>query len=102
MGIKNIFLWHRLVGQLLILIGVFGLASAQAASVSKKIVSVTEVAKDVGFVNDADNLTFFQPVHPNLSGFVSQANGKWAFTSSDGKRYTGQTPTEYLSAFQKS
>ncbi|QSX38253.1 Ig-like domain-containing protein [Shewanella sedimentimangrovi] len=68
----------------ILLIGLCPAQSLFAASLTKKVTIVDDTASDKGFVNDADNLVFFQPVHPTLSGFVTQANGKWAFTTSDG------------------
>lgn len=55
-----------------------------AASVTKQLIHVDGVAKDVGVVNDGDNLAFFQAVVPNSPGFVTEADGKWFFATSDG------------------
>ncbi|QSX31024.1 thrombospondin type 3 repeat-containing protein [Shewanella cyperi] len=51
---------------------------------TKQLIHVDGVAKDVGAVNDADNLVFFQAVVPNSPGFVTEADGKWVYATSDG------------------
>lgn len=68
----------------ILLVGLCALQSVEAASVTKQLIHVDGVAKDVGMVNDADNLVFFQAVVPNSPGFVTEADGKWIYATSDG------------------
>lgn len=55
-----------------------------AASLTKQSVSFTGTAKDIGVVNDADNLVFVQAINPSKPGFMTQGNGEWAFALNDG------------------
>ncbi|MBT1062475.1 cadherin-like domain-containing protein [Bowmanella sp. Y26] len=55
-----------------------------AASLTKQSVDFWGVAKDIGVVNDADNLVFVQAINPSKPGFVTQGNGEWAFALNDG------------------
>ncbi|MFT5547445.1 hypothetical protein, partial [Rheinheimera aquimaris] len=55
-----------------------------AASLTKQSVSFTGTAKDIGVVNDTDNLVFVQAINPSKPGFVTQGNGQWSFATDDG------------------
>ena len=47
-----------------LVVGLCTVQNVYAASVTKQLIHVDGVAKDVGVVNDADNLVFFQAVVP--------------------------------------
>ncbi|MCE9687911.1 thrombospondin type 3 repeat-containing protein, partial [Shewanella sp. AS16] len=68
----------------ILLIGLCPAQSLMAASLQKQSVTVDGVAKDVTYVNDADNLVFFQAINPSKPGFATEADGKWMYATSDG------------------
>ncbi|MCE9688269.1 thrombospondin type 3 repeat-containing protein, partial [Shewanella sp. AS16] len=67
-----------------LLIGLCPAQSLMAASLQKQSVNFTGTAKDIGVVNDADNLVFVQAINPSKPGFITEAEGEWAFATDDG------------------
>ncbi|MCH4293506.1 Ig-like domain-containing protein [Shewanella sp. 3B26] len=66
---------------------VVGLCSSHslfAASLTKQSVNFSGSAKDIGVVNDVDNLVFLQAINPSKPGFITQGNGEWGFATNDG------------------
>ncbi len=87
MRIRNVVWWNRLIGQLLALICVFGLASAQAASIDGDHLGTLSMDgnTDNNLYLSTDTTIFTQALDPSASGFISNnGSGQWRYSPSDG------------------
>ncbi|QYJ76449.1 Ig-like domain-containing protein [Shewanella sp. FJAT-52076] len=67
-----------------LIVGLCSSHSLFAASLTKQSVNFSGNAKDIGVVNDVDNLVFLQAINPSKPGFITQGNGEWGFATNDG------------------
>ncbi|QYK06365.1 Ig-like domain-containing protein [Shewanella zhangzhouensis] len=67
-----------------LIVGLCSSHSLFAASLTKQSVNFSGNAKDIGVVNDADNLVFLQAINPSKPGFITQGSGEWGFATNDG------------------
>jgi len=87
MRIKNIVWWNRLVAQILALICVFGITSAQAASIDGDHLGTLSMEgnTDNNLYLSPDTAIFTQALNPSASGFISNnGSGQWRYSPSDG------------------